>query len=88
MRNRAYRRMKERHSKQRASRRMSTWFGPGTWLYRSGQVTTPDDVARWIGKAAHTAVPCSDPFCCGNPRRRGELTMQERRAPTIEEVDK
>jgi hypothetical protein len=22
---------------------------------------------------------CSDPWCCGNPRKRGELTLQEKR---------
>ena len=34
---------------------------------------------KTIGRTARTKHPCSR-YCCGNPRRDGELTMQERRA--------
>ena len=33
-----------------------------------------------FARFADTPKICSSPCCCGNPRRRGELTMQERRA--------
>lgn len=43
---------------------------------------------KWVRRAAATPHPCSN-FCCGNPRRHfsGDeaLTMQERRAPSIQE---
>ena len=37
----------------------------------------PDVVGRW----AHAPASCSDPYCCGNPRRqrgRKNLTKQEK----------
>jgi hypothetical protein len=30
---------------------------------------------------ADTPTRCSNPMCCGNPRRIGEVTVQERRHP-------
>jgi hypothetical protein len=32
-----------------------------------------------FARFADTPKLCSSPSCCGNPRRRGELTIQERR---------
>ena len=38
-----------------------------------------------FGTYRKTKVLCSSPWCCGNPRRRGEKTIQERKAPRINE---
>ena len=53
----------------------------------SAQGTCPcleDETRSGNGKIfarfADTPKLCSSPWCCGNPRRRGEVTMQERRA--------
>lgn len=34
--------------------------------------------------ADHPKV-CSNPGCCGNPRKRGEITNQEKRAPRVDD---
>lgn len=39
---------------------------------------------KTFARFADTPKICSSPGCCGNPRRRGELTMQERRADAEE----
>jgi len=38
------------------------------------------NVNKVLGSFRKTKVFCSSPFCCGNPRRIGKLTIQERRA--------
>ncbi len=39
----------------------------------------PEDLARHIGVLRKVTAICSNPICCGNPRRMGELTIQERK---------
>lgn len=51
---------------------------------------TPLTMPRHFGVLRKTRKHCSNPRCCGNPRReRGVIrkTMQERRAQDVEEVD-
>lgn len=48
-------------------------------VYARRQRRTPGYVAKHAGKTPGRY--CSDPACCGNPRRRGEVTRQERLAP-------
>lgn len=49
----------------------------------------PDGIEGHLGALRKTKVFCSSPQCCGNPRKgkMGEerLTIQERKAPTIDE---
>lgn len=73
MRDRAFRRWKEVSKKKQARK-----FGYNSSL--SAEDLTP---AR-IGKSAHTPKPCSNPDCCGNPRRSQyagyQRKLQEMRA--------
>lgn len=49
---------------------------------------TCEDVKRFFGIYRKTRKLCSNPFCCGNPRRmKGQinLTLQELRIPTVKE---
>ena len=38
----------------------------------------------WIKRTMENMPICSKPFCCGNMRRLGKLTWQERRALVVE----
>ena len=38
-----------------------------------------------IGTYRKTKVLCSNPGCCGNPRKRGEISVQEKKAPSVQE---
>jgi len=38
-----------------------------------------------LGVYRKTRTFCSNPSCCGNPRKLGELTIQERKAPDVNE---
>ena len=57
-----------RHHEQRMKRRVAGYYG--------GRARFDP---RHVGKIAHTRKLCSCPMC-GNPRRLGEITFQERRA--------
>ena len=51
---------------------------------------TPEHMRPEVGIYRKTKVRCSNPFCCGNPRRakgtyEPKLTVQERKAPKINE---
>ena len=45
------------------------------WWYKDH----PNDLYRHMGILRKVTKHCSSPYCCGNPRRRGELTRQERK---------
>jgi len=57
-----------RHHDKRMKHRVARYYGG----YARGN-------PRHIGRIAHARKPCSCPMC-GNPRRLGEVTLQERRA--------
>lgn len=67
MRSRAYR----RHQEDRIKHKVSHYFHG---VFRNDP--------RRVGCLAHTRMPCSC-WKCGNPRRRGELTVQELKAAEI-----
>jgi hypothetical protein len=39
-----------------------------------------DSFDRWLYRSAENMPTCSKPFCCGNPRRLGYDTWQEKRS--------
>jgi hypothetical protein len=64
-------------------------------IYHGFNIDNEDDFKRFYesgnnyfwkekgyGQYRKTKVFCSNPLCCGNPRKRGELTVQERRYAT------
>ena len=65
--------LRRHHAKRLRKQRSKHW------------VVVADPTERRIGKAVHTATPCSC-WMCGNPRRHNaERTIQELRAQCAEE---
>lgn len=66
-----------RHQKQRILRKWRTiglrWGIDQKWF------------ESWLYRTAENMPTCSNPFCCGNPRKLGDLTEQEKRAIISEE---
>jgi hypothetical protein len=39
---------------------------------------------KWLYRTAENMPTCSNPWCCGNPRKLGHLSWQEQRAVVSE----
>lgn len=77
-RTRAFRRHQYEIRKERVKRRYYTTGLPEKWK-------VGEWYDRWLGFHASTPKTCSG-YCCGNQRKWfGELTIQERKAPRIDE---
>lgn len=69
-------------NKRERLERGNTKAKPAFWTYYS-EFGTREDMPGHFGVLRKTRKHCSNPRCCGNPRReRGvrRLTMQERKA--------
>ena len=80
MRDKSFRRHRERVQKKKAEKIVKRWFDADQMSKHRHD--------RAVGKALATPHPCSCE-CCGNPRRwftgDEKLTIQERRVVTVED---
>lgn len=72
MRDRAYR----RHHAQRVK---DKWCKIGR-RWGITDETAGNGFWGWVVRTAENMPTCSSPWCCGNPRRRGDKTLDEKRA--------
>lgn len=82
MRDRAFRRHQKKRLYDKWARIGHRW-GIGR-LVRQDPIDQPA-FDRWLYRSAENMPTCSKPFCCGNPRRLGHDTWQERRARANEQ---
>jgi hypothetical protein len=78
MRDRAYRRQQEQ-------KLYNKWAKiADQWEIDDEHVRYPEGKHGWIRRTAGNMPTCSNPFCCGNPRKLGYKTKQEIRAEDSE----
>jgi len=78
-RDRAYRRWRRDIARQKLQR-MGEW-----WFSFEERRDNPEWFYCWVMRMVQCKTPCSQPWCCGNPRRspgKKMLTQQEMRADT------
>lgn len=66
---RARRRAHKERIKARANRRAKQNFRDWDW--------SPEGMSKWAQQHASCPKSCSNPICCGNPRKLGERTVAE-----------
>jgi hypothetical protein len=75
------------HRRHYREKELHRWHVIGTqWGVTDDNVRYREGLHGWVVRTAGNMPTCSNPMCCGNPRKLGRKTWQEKRAE-INEIE-